>query len=220
MPAAHSPAPAPAPLRPGYLFHKLASTRKSLSQAETEALVKANTFTYVDRVWVTLWFDPEHMVTSDCGGMTAYRAITSTGDLMWYVAPEGDAPVYHAQCADPFEAMEHAAASVGIQSDISRRWAHIERLAGDLRSGTLDFDVTFEDARHSPACPTGFRAIMASMGLFGARAISGRVAAMLMRVEPGIGFIIHAAWVKSHVDTKTRPGILTVKPPVGFEGIC
>jgi hypothetical protein len=220
MSADHTPAPAPAPQRPDCLFHKLANTRPTLSNAEADALVKANPFTYVDRTWVTLWYDPAHMVTSDCGRMTAYRAITATGDLLWYVAPDGDAPVYHAQCADPFEAMEHAAASVGIRSDVARRWAHIERLAGELRNGTLEFDVTFEDARHSPVCPTGFRTVMASLGLFGARTMSGRVAAMLMRVEPSVGFIIHTAWIRSLMTAPTGRHILRAKPPVGYEGIC
>ncbi|MFL4470953.1 hypothetical protein ACERZ8_14090 [Tateyamaria armeniaca] len=213
--------PAPVPQRPGALFQKLAGERKALSQGEKDAIADASAFTFVDRTWVTLWYDPAHAIRSKCGGMTAFRAITTTGDLLWYVAPEGDAPVYHAQCADPFEAIEHATVALGAQADLNRRWAHIERLAEDLRSGAVAFDVTLEDARRVPIRPTMFKALMAAMSLFGKRTVSGRNAAMLMKAEPSIGFIIHAAWIRSHIADPAQNGVVVApRRPVSFEAIC
>ena len=220
MSADRIPAPAHALQRPGALFHKLAGERRMLSKGERDALVENAAFTYVDRTWVMLWYDPGHAIRSNCGGMTAYRAITTTGDLLWFVAPEGDAPVYHAQCADPFEAIEHATVALGAQADLNRRWTHIERLARDLRSRALQFDVTLEDARLAPICPTGFKAVMASVGLFGARSISGRMAAMLMKVEPGVGYIIHAAWMRTQPPVPEAGGHVTPRAPAVFGAAC
>ena len=221
MSAEQTLAPAPVPQRPGALFQILMGERKTLSAGEKEAIADASAFTYVDRTWVTLWYDPAHAIRSKCGGMTAFRAITSTGDLLWYVAPEGDAPVYHAQCADPFEAIEHATVALGAQADLNRRWAHIERLAHGLRSGALKFNVTPEDARRVPMRPTLFKAFMAVVDLFGTRAISGRTAAMMMKVEPSIGFVIHAAWVRAQIaDPVQNSVVVAPRKPVGFEAMC
>jgi hypothetical protein len=197
----------------------LAGERPGLDAAQRQSLIEVGAFTFVDRTWVTLWFDPDHAVRSDCGGMTAYRAITTTGDLLWYVAPAGEAPVYHAQCADPYEAIEHATVALGAQDDLNRRWVHIERLAHDLRRGAIHFNVTLDDARMAPICPLGFKAVMASVGLFGARAISGRTAAVLMKVEPNIGHIIHAAWMRAEA-VPTARSTRAKTAPMGFESIC
>ncbi|MEM6374427.1 MAG: hypothetical protein AAF727_16870 [Pseudomonadota bacterium] len=221
MPAAQTPAPAPALPRPGTLFQKLAGERRTLSDGEKEAIADASAFTFVDRTWVTLWFDPAHAIRSKCGGMTAYRAITTTGDLLWYFAPQGDAPVYHAQCADPFEAIEHATVALGAQADLNCRWAHIERLAAGLRARTMSFDVTREDAARVPIRSTLVRAITAGMRLFGLPAISGRTAAALMRIDPSVGFVIHAAWVRAQIaDPGQKDVVVARHTPTGFEAIC
>ncbi len=213
-------AAAPAPHLRTALFETLASERKTAPREERVKRATGDDFTFVDRTWVTLWYDPQNAVRSDCGGMTAYRAITTTGDLLWYVAPEGEAPVYHAQCADPFEAIEHATVALGAQSDLNRRWAHIERLASDLRQGIIHFDVTLADARLAPICPLGFKAMMASVGLFGATSVSGRTAAMLMRIEPTVGFVIHAAWLRAQGTAPATHVATKRSTPVGFESIC
>ena len=154
--------------------------------------------------------------------MTAYRAITTTGDLLWYVAPEGDAPVYHAQCTDPFEAIEHATVALGAQGDLNRRWAHIERLAAGLRCGAIEFDVSVEDARNVPLRAWVFTALMTVLGVFGTRSISGRMAATLMRMQPSVGFVIHAAWLRAQLSTPSGAAEVVVahRRPVGFEAIC
>ncbi|MEO0766051.1 MAG: hypothetical protein AAFY75_08525 [Pseudomonadota bacterium] len=221
MSAEHDLAPAPATHSHGSLFQQLMGERKTLSAGEKEVIADASAFTYVDRTWVTLWYDPGHAIRSKCGGMTAYRAITTTGDLLWYVAPQGDAPVYHAQCSDPFEAIEHATVALGAQADLNRRWAHIERIAQDLRCGTIAFDVCAEDARNVPLRASVFRAVMALARVFGGGKISGRMAAALMRVQPSIGFIIHAAWLRAQVDGPVQQGIVVApRRPRGFEAIC
>lgn len=224
MPAAFHPAktdaPAPIPHRRVALFKALARERKRLSGEAQTALAQGNTFTFVDRTWVTLWYDPDHAVQSECGGMTAFRAITATGDLLWYVAPAGDAPVYHAHCADPHEAIEHATVALGAQIDLNRRWMHIERLARELRSGALHFDITPQDIARAPVAPFVFHMAIYLTRKLAGRDMSGREAALLMKVQPSVGFVIHAAWLRS-VATAPHSRMANVrKTPVGFEAIC
>lgn len=217
---AKTDAPAPIPHRRVALFKTLAGERKHLSGDTRDALARAETFTFVDRTWVTLWYDPDHAVRSDCGGMTAYRAITTTGDLLWYVAPKGDAPVYHAQCADPHEAIEHATVALGAQIDLNRRWSHIERIARDLRSGALAFDISAQDVARAAVAPITLRAAMACIRKLTGRDMSGRHAAMLMKLQPSVGFVIHAAWLRALATAPYAPIAKARKKPVGFEAIC
>lgn len=209
--------PAPAPHRRAALFKTLADERKVRSGADQHRQTGPDTFTFVDRDWVTLWYDPAHAVRSHCGGMTAYRAITTTGDLLWYVAPEGKAPVYHAQCADPFQAIEHATVALGAQSDLNLRWAFIERLARDVRSGVRVLDITLGDVQCSPVAPVGFRGLMACLARLGAHHISARYVAVLMQINPSLGFVLHAAWLRSQTNA---PAQRRATAPANFEAIC
>ena len=200
------------------LFKALAAQRACLAEQDQKALATSNTFVFANCNWVSLWFDPGHAVASDFGTMTAYRAITTAGELIWYVVPEAGAPVYHAQCADPVQAMDHAAEVHRGQHALRDEWHLVETIAQDLRSGTQQFDVTLDDARDAPMCPLGFKAVMASVGLFGFKRISGKTAAKLMAVEPQMGFVIHAAWKRAN--TSRIKGMITIPTPVGYEAIC
>ncbi|MEP4248996.1 hypothetical protein [Tateyamaria sp.] len=215
MPAAFTPAPAPH--RRSALFKTLVGERKTQNGTDQGQQPSTDGFTFVDRDWVTLWYDRDHAVRSDCCGMTAYRAITTTGDLLWYVAPEGKAPVYHAQCADPFQAIEHATVALGAQGDLNLRWAFIERLASDLRSGARTLDITLGDVQCSPVAPAGIRMFMACLARLGARHISARYVAMLMKVSPGLGFVLHTAWMRSQTNAASKN---TPIAPADFEAIC
>lgn len=221
MPAALTPAPAPQTRNT--LFKALASQRPMSPEATENApkLSKASDgFVFVDRTWVTLWYDTGNVVHSQCGGMTAYRAITTTGDLLWYVAPEGKGPVYHAQCADPFQAIEHATVALGAQNDLKSRWVFIECLARELRQGTLAFHITAQDVHNSPVAPLALRALMAGATKMGTARISGRSAAILMRVAPNVGFVLHTAWLRCQTHTVAPRVAAPRAPAVSFEAIC
>ncbi|WP_299148361.1 hypothetical protein [uncultured Tateyamaria sp.] len=148
---------------------------------------------------VTLWYDPANAIRSNFGTMTAYRAITTGGDLLWHVVFENGASVYHAQCDDPYVAMTQASEAQCAQRQLMDQWHSVQAIARDLLAGRQAFDVTLEDARHAPMCPLGFRAVMTSAGLFGLKRISGKTAARLMRAEPQIGFVIYAVWKRTQV---------------------
>ncbi|MEM6308745.1 MAG: hypothetical protein AAF754_01755 [Pseudomonadota bacterium] len=182
----------PAPMEK--LFFQLANTRQMMSLMEKDILGAANTFIYDKTDWVKLWFDPDHAVTSDCGTITAYRAITIQGQLLWYVFGAGKSRGYHATCADPFAAMAEAQDVWARRKYIKTEWAFVETLARDLRLGKRKLEVRIEDAHASPLCTLGIEGFMASVGLKGVRKISGRIAGLLMKIEPQLGFVIFQAW--------------------------
>ena len=209
---------APPPCLRGALFETLAAQRTLDVCATGQADAGADAFIFVDRTWVTLWYDPRHAIPSACGSMTAYRAITTTGDLLWYVASENAGPVYHAQCATPAEAILHAKIALGLRGGTNGRMTQIHRLAQDLRNGTISFDVIDDDARGAARRPIAFRALLALGALFGQRGISGRTAALLMRLDPDMGSIIQSA--ARRTKTTPRVSVQARRRPVGFEAIC
>ena len=209
--------PAPAPHHRDALFKTLVGEREDRPDGCSDKQRGVDSFTFVDRDWVTLWYDPEHAVRSHCGGMTAYRAITTTGELLWYIAPEGKAPVYHAQCADPFEAIEHSTVALGAQNDLNLRWAFIERLAQDLRSGAQAFDITLGDVKRSPVAPVALRTLLSCLSRLGIRRVPARLVAALMKIDPSLGFVIHTAWMRSQT---SADGKYRSIDPVSCKATC
>ena len=144
--------------------------------------------------WVRMWVDPGHAIRSDCGQMTACRGITRQGRLLWLVRAEGKAFGYHSAEACPFAAMDEAAAAWAERRRVRRNWAFVERLRRDLITGRQRFTVDIADAHRSALCATGIEAFMARIGLGHVRRLPGRLVALMMTIEPQVGFVILAAW--------------------------
>jgi hypothetical protein len=182
------------------LFQTLARQRQMTSLIDQEILASGDTFSYDKADWVKLWCDPGHAVTSDCGTITAYRAITIDGTLLWYVFREGKTRGYHASAQDPIAAIDEASNAWMRRKQIKARWKDIEKIATDLRTGRQSFEVRVSDAHASPLCSLGIDGFMRSVGLGGFSRISGRLAGMLMKVEPQLGFVIYEAWRRMQAD--------------------
>lgn len=178
------------------LWRTLAGERQMMSLIEKEILATADTFQFDKTDWVKLWYDTGHEVRSDCGTKRAYRAITLSGTLLWYVFGDGKTRGYHASASDPVAAMEEAEAAWAKRRAVKAEWAKVERIAYDLKRGKLSFDVTIEDAHRSALCTLGIEGFMASMGMARVKRLPGRIAAFLMRVEPQLGHVIYEAWCR------------------------
>lgn len=183
------------------LFETLAKERQMLSLIEKEVLAGSGSFVFDNTNWVKLWYDPGYAVASDCGTMTAYRAITADGDLLWFVFGDGKKLGFHATETDPVAAMEEAKAAWAHRKAVRTRWDEVEEVSRDLWRGTQKFDVRIEDAHASPLCTQGIEGFMGSVGLGGLTRISGRTAAMMMKIEPQVGFVIFEAWQRHLADT-------------------
>jgi hypothetical protein len=176
-----------------------------MSLMEKEFLAASDAFLFDKTDWVKLWYDPGHAIRSDCGKITAYRAITRRGQLLWYVFHTEKSRGYHASCSSPHAAIEEAQAVWVHRRLVKSQWSDVQRIAQDLASGKAKFDVRIEDAHASPLCTLGIDGFLSSVGLARVTRISGRMAALLMKLEPQMGFVIYEAWQRHKAAQKTEP---------------
>ncbi len=175
----------------------LAKQRQYTSLLDKELIAVSDDMVFDKTDWVPLYFDRGNAVTSDCGQVTAYRAVTLKGEHLWMVFTPGKARGYHADCADPFEAIDRARNAWAHRRAVRQDWAAVEATARDLIWGRQRFSVTVADLEASPLCTMGCAGFRNAIGLGGVTRIPGWMAAVLMKVEPQMGFVIHAAMTRT-----------------------
>lgn len=171
----------------------LAKQRQMTSLVEKEIIAESVDMEFRKADWVPLYLDRGHKVTSDCATLTAYRAITMKGQLIWMVMTPEKVKGYHAETNDPFEAMEQARLSWAHRRVVRKNWTQVEQTARDLVLGRQKFDIRIEDVMASPLCSLGIDGFRSAIGMGRVTRISGRLAALLMKIEPQMGFVIYAA---------------------------
>ena len=173
--------------------HLLASQRQMTSLIDKEIISSGSEFAYYRKDWVPLYYDTGYAVTSDCGKLIAYRAATLRGQLLWLVFHPNKKHGFHAIADDPLLAMDHAQAAWARRAHVRKNWSEVEDAARDLIIGRQNFTVSLEVADASPLCALGIEGFMRSIGMARVRHMPGRLAALLMRLEPQIGFVIYEA---------------------------
>ncbi|MEX0280964.1 MAG: hypothetical protein AB3N13_07200 [Arenibacterium sp.] len=171
----------------------LAKQRQMTSLIDKDIISQSEDLTFDRTDWVPLYFDKGYAVRSDCGTATAYRAVTLDQQLLWLVFTDNKERGFHATAECPVEAIEQAQQIWEKRRNIKRDWYLIEQAARDLLAGRAKFSVTLEDAHKSPLCSLGIEGFLSSIGMGRVTKISGRMAAMLMRIEPQVGFVIYEA---------------------------
>ena len=168
-----------------------------MSLLEREILAASDDLVPDTANWVTMWIDEGHRVSMDRGTTTAFRGIDSDGQLMWMVRHARKSHGYHSLLTDPLAAIEQAEEAWEGRRTVRKRWDQVERVASDLIRGQLKFSVSRDDAARSPLWTVGIDSFMRRMGLGNVQSMSGRAAALLMRVEPQVGFVIDAAHARA-----------------------
>ncbi|GAB4347187.1 MAG: hypothetical protein Kow0026_00220 [Oricola sp.] len=108
-----------------------------------------------------------------------------------------ETPRLHSLEKDPDGAIKEALAAWRARRAVRSQWHVVEKVTSDLLVGRRRFDVTLEDAHNSPLCTVGIEAFLKRVGMAGRTRISGRAAAILMKlVEPQMGFVIHQAFLR------------------------
>jgi hypothetical protein len=148
----------------------------------------------VDREnWVRMWVDRGHCVRSACGLIEAQRGITIEGQPLWLVRHRDKAHGYHSAHSDPREAITEAEAAWAERRRVRQRWDEVEKIARELLRGRRRLRITIEDAYESALCEVGTRAFMRRVGLGRVRTLPGVAVALLMKIEPQVGFVIFRA---------------------------
>lgn len=171
----------------------LAKQRRMTSLMEKEILAESADMVFYKSDWVPLYYDRGHRVTSDCGQIAAFRALTLKGKFLWLVFAKDKVRGFHAMADDPFEAMEQAKQAWAHRRLVRQEWDTVERAARDLITGRRRFDVCVEDLYASPLCHIGIDGFRRAVGMGRVTRMPGRLAALLMKIEPQMGFVIHAA---------------------------
>lgn len=171
----------------------LAKQRQMTSLMDKELISISDDLVFDRTDWVPLYFDKGYGVRSDCGTATAYRAITLDQQLLWLVFSDSKSRGFHAMSNCPVQAIADAQQTWARRSAIRRDWYLVERTAKDLMTGRAKFSVSMEDANASPLCSLGIEGFMRSVGLGRVQKIPGRLAALLMQIEPQTGFVIYQA---------------------------
>ena len=184
----------------------LAKKRQMTSLIEKEMIAASDALVFDKTDWVPLYLDRGNMVTSDCGTMKAYRALTMKGQPLWMVYTAGKTRGYHAQHDDPFAAMDEARQVCAQRRAVRQNWSQVERTARDLLTGRQRFDILIEDLHASPLCTLGIEGFRGAIGMNRITRMPGWLAAVLMKIEPQMGFVINAAAQRHKDDASARSG--------------
>jgi hypothetical protein len=178
----------------------LSKERPMQSLIEAEMATVTGTITRETANWVPMWVDQSHKITSDCGKITALRAITDQGELIWFVHHADKAHGYHANTDSSAEAIEEAHFAWSERRRVRKQWPMVQKLARDLVLGRRKMDVTIEDAYNSALCRMGTEGFLRKMRMPGIKRMSGRTAGLLMLIEPQMGFAIHRAYERQRAE--------------------
>lgn len=186
-------------------YERLAQERPMISLIDRDIIALGGDFIPLRSDWISLFYDTGHKVISDDGSQYAYRAITTRGELLWFVFSTGKTRGYHSEETCPFAAFDEARAALAQRREIKSRWSDVQTIARSLRRGRIRFDILIEDAHSSPLCAMGTRHFLRSVGLPGITRLSGVQLAWLMLLEPQLGFVIHQAALREGVLNATGP---------------
>ncbi|MEM9872351.1 MAG: hypothetical protein AAF822_13965 [Pseudomonadota bacterium] len=162
---------------------------------------------------VQSWHDTENAVQSGFGTLTAQRAITVNGDLFWRVTDPKRRLVFHAQSAKAHDAMDLALRAWDNARQLRDAPGQLNHLVTELRRGSIAFGVQVSDAAATPLSVIGFRALLEASGLKDLRRISALSVLHLMKTEPLVLHVIHAAWARQQAQPSSEE-------PIGFEAMC
>ena len=143
--------------------------------------------------WVGALVDCGNFVPAEDGRIVAWRAIDRRGKLFWLVVSRFEAMRYHATTASAHAALTEGSAAFARRRRAKRHWPEIEALTHDLLHFRRRLTVTRDDARDGGLSLLAITSFCDRLGLGRRFGIPGWLAAMLMRLEPDIGFALLAA---------------------------
>ncbi|MEM8631840.1 MAG: hypothetical protein AAGF74_11425 [Pseudomonadota bacterium] len=180
------------------LRQKLAFQRPMTSLLDRELLAISDDIVEERENWIRAFVDYGHAIECPSGQATAFKALdASDGSFFWLVRGNGKNQGFHSRAVDPYDAIDEAHTSRQRRRQVRKDWALVERLMRDLLLGRIQIRVRIEDAHNSPLCRMGIDAFLTRMRLGHVREISGRVAAILMWIDPKVGFVLYEAHSRS-----------------------
>ena len=115
--------------------------------------------------WVKVWVDEGQYVRDDASKVTATRAITDEGQLIWMVKLDGKRFSYHATSTLARDAFEEAKEAREKRRLVTKRWTEVKQLRRDILLGRRRLRVTIEDAKNAGLCTLGINGFLKKTGM-------------------------------------------------------
>jgi len=129
------------------------------------------------------------------------------GDLVWdkknWVKMWGDTG--NTVQTGRYDATAQAEVARAERARVREQWPLVKQIAQELLTGQRTFNVTRDDAQRSALCNAGIDAFVDRIWMPNQHAISGRMAASLMVIEPQLGFVIFAAYERTRAAELVAP---------------
>ena len=174
-------------------MERLIMARPMTSLLDKEILLATDMIQPGSDRWVGALVDCGHFVPARDDRTVAWRAIDRRGVLFWLVTSRFEAMRYHATTPGPHAALAEAATAFARRRSARRHWPEIQTLRADLLHFRRRLTVTRADAQTGGLSLLAIASFCDRLGLGGRPGIPGWLAAMLMRLEPDIGFALLAA---------------------------
>ena len=155
--------------------------------------------------WVSALIDETHFFRDEKLRMTAYRAVTKHGQLIWYVFRDGRRVGYPASAGAPATAISEARSIEAARKDASIHWSRVRSFARDLRKGRTHETILLSDAYAAPLSAVSVEGFREAFGLTAYKSMSGRVMAMLAVCDERVAFVLYAAMVRTERLQPIRP---------------
>ncbi len=169
----------------------LIMARPMTSLLEKEILLATDIIRPGNDRWVGALVDCGHCVPDANHCNVACRAIDRQGRLFWIVVARNEVMRFHSTADSPQAALCEAETAFTSRRLARQDWPRIEALTKDLLRFRKRLTVTQDDARNAGLSMLAISSFCNRMRL--GRSIPGWLAALLMRLEPDIGFALHAA---------------------------
>lgn len=175
------------------LIDRLIAERPGLTGLERLAADTERDVIFDRSDWVSAWVDTGHRIDGTADGLTATRAITAQGRLIWLVRSPGYQRAYHSRAATAGAAMAEAATAWRRRREMRAHRDELRGIVRDLRRGRLRYPISVEDAYASPLCAEGVDGFLRAIGMARFRVFPGWFIAWCFALDRQVGFVIWEA---------------------------
>ncbi|MEM7642225.1 MAG: hypothetical protein AAF366_06815 [Pseudomonadota bacterium] len=146
--------------------------------------------------WVSAWVDPQNRATNPSGTVTACRAISMSGRLLWLVRKSGLRRAYHSREMDAEAAIADAENAWQRREDQKIFKPQVRTIVSDLRWLRTRHRVLIDDAYQSPLCNEGIDSFLDTLRISGFRSYPGWLVGWLFAIDRQVGFVLWEAHLR------------------------
>ena len=150
--------------------------------------------------WVSALVDTGNIIRFPTQKMTATRAITLQGKLIWLIRSAQYNRAYHSSEPDATSATRDAVRAWKRRSDMRRYRDDVRAIVSDLRWGRKRFRINVNDAYASPLCNEGVDGFLRSIGVSRFTDFPGWFIAWCFALDRQVGFVIWEAYKRTQAE--------------------